>query len=357
LNNRVIKLRRLFVEHKIDALLVTQAENRRYLSGFHGTAGYLFITADRAVLATDFRYTEQAGVEAPDFEVLHIGGDLSSWLPGLVADSGVKRLGFESAEVTYSFHRLLLSALKKKGVTVKLVPLSGLVEEIRAVKEPHEIELIKQASVITDAAFNQVSGALKAGWTENQVAWQLEKTMREDGSQALPFEIIIASGPEASLPHHKPTDRAIRDGEPIVIDMGAKINGYATDLSRTVCAGQPDVQLKKVYHIVLEAQEKAMAEIRAGMTGQEADAIARDVITKASFGDAFGHSLGHGVGLAEHESPRLGPGSKDILSDGMVFTVEPGIYLPGWGGVRIEDTVVMEDGKVKPVTAARKIRY
>ena len=357
MNKRVTKLRRLFNENKIDAVFITQAENRRYLSGFDGTAGYLFITPKKAVLATDFRYTEQAALEAPDFEILRIGGNIADWFPSLVSDSGGKSPGFEAGDVTFSFHRQLQGALKKKGVPVKLVPVSGLVESLRAVKDTGEIEHIIKASEITDKAFEQVTGSIRAGMTEKQLAWELEKTMRANGSQALPFEIIVASGPNAALPHHKPTGRAIRDGEPVVIDMGAKTGGYASDLSRTVCAGRPDAQFKKVYNTVLQAQQTAISKIKAGMTGHEADGIAREIIQKAGCGDAFGHALGHGVGLAEHESPRLGPGSKDRLSSGMVFTIEPGIYLTGWGGVRIEDTVVMEKGKVKPITKALKIRY
>ncbi|HTY81220.1 MAG TPA: aminopeptidase P family protein [Dehalococcoidales bacterium] len=356
MNQRVLKLRRLFGDNKIDGIFITQAENRRYLSGFFGTAGYLFITQNKAVLATDFRYTEQAAGEAPDFEILRIGGKLTEWFPKLVSDFAVKRLGFEPSEVSYDFHAQLENVLKKKGVKAKLVPVSGLVESLRAVKEPDEIELIMQASVITDAAFNKVSAEIKAGMTELQIAWMLEKEMRESGSQALPFEIIIASGPEASLPHHKPTGRALKTGDPVVIDMGAKVNGYATDLSRTVCIGEPGAQYKKVYHIVMEAQHQAIEAICAGMTGGEADAIARNVIKKAGYGEAFGHSLGHGVGLQEHEAPRLGPGSKDVLGNNMVFTIEPGIYIPGWGGVRIEDTVILEKGKVKLLTGARKVR-
>jgi Xaa-Pro aminopeptidase len=355
-NKRVLKLRRLFVENKIDAVFITQAENRRYLSGFDGTAGYLFITPKKAVLATDFRYTEQAAAEAPDFEVLRIGGNMAEWLPGLLRDSGVKRLGFEAAQVTYSFHRQLQGTLRKKGVSTRLVPLSSLMESLRTVKDAAEIGLISKAAEITDKAFEQVSGDIKAGMTEKQVAWALEKSMRENGSQALPFDIIVGSGPNAALPHAKPSDRAIQPGEPVVIDMGAKCGGYASDLSRTVCAGRPDAQFKKVYNIVLEAQITAVSNIKEGMTGQEADNIAREIIKKAGYAEAFGHSLGHGVGLAEHELPRLGPGSKDILSNGMVFTVEPGIYLSGWGGVRIEDTVVMQNGKIKPITGALKIK-
>jgi Xaa-Pro aminopeptidase len=356
-NKRVSKLRRLFDKNKIDSIFITQAENRRYLSGFNGTAGYLFITPDKAVLATDFRYTEQAAREASDFEILRIGGNLADWFPGLVADSRVKRLGFESAEVTVSFHRQMQDALKKKGVTARLVTVTNMVESLRAIKEPGEIDLIKQASTITDAAFNVLAASVKAGMTEKQIAWEMEKNMREKGSQALPFEIITASGPNAALPHHRPSGRVIRDSEPIVIDMGAKVGGYATDLSRTICPGRLDAQFKKVYHIVLEAQMAAIAEIRAGMTGHEADNVAREIIRKAGYGEAFGHSLGHGVGLAEHESPRLGPGSKDMLSEDMVFTIEPGIYLSGWGGVRIEDTVVLKNGKVRLITRASKTKY
>jgi Xaa-Pro aminopeptidase len=356
-NKRVTKLRRLFEAKHIDAVFITQPENRRYLSGFHGTAGYLFITPQKAVLATDFRYTEQAAAEAPDFEILRIGGTMAEWLPGLVSDSGIKNLGFEPGDVTYDFYRQLQGVFKKKQVAVKLMPLSGLVESLRAVKDAAEIELIIKASAITDAAFEHVSANLKSGITEKQLAWELEKSMRESGSQALPFDIIVGSGPNAALPHAKPSDRIIKNGEPVVIDMGAKTGGYASDLSRTVCAGKPDAQLIKIYNIVLEAQQSAIADIKEGMTGHEADDIARQVIVKAGYGDAFGHSLGHGVGLAEHENPRLGPGSKDILTDNMIFTIEPGIYVPGWGGVRIEDTVVMKNGRVRLITKARKSGY
>ncbi|OGO32630.1 MAG: hypothetical protein A2Z29_02425 [Chloroflexi bacterium RBG_16_56_11] len=355
MNNRLAQLRRLFTGKEIDAIFITQAENRRYLSGFHGTAGFLFITGKRAVLATDFRYTEQAAKEARDFEILRISGDIAGWFPGLVSDPGIKRLGFETADVSFSFHHQLFDALKNKEIAVELVPVNSLVESLRAVKEPGEIEYIRQASAITDEAFESMERKIKVGMTEKQVAWELEKTMRENGSQALPFEIIVGSGPNAALPHAKPAERVIKQEEPIVIDMGARHAGYASDLTRTICAGQPDKKFKTVYSTVLEAQAAAISAVTTGMTGHQADSIAREIIEKAGYGSAFGHSLGHGVGLAEHELPRLGPSSTDTLTDGMVFTIEPGIYLPGWGGVRIEDTVVMEGGKLKPLTRARKL--
>ncbi len=266
-------------------------------------------------------------------------------------------MGFEAGDITFNFHRQLRDALKKKQVSLKLVAVGGLVESLRAVKEPGEIELIRKASAITDAAFEYVEGTIKAGMTEKQVAWELEKALREKGSQPLPFDIIVASGPNAALPHHKPSDRVINKGEPIVIDMGAKSSGYASDLSRTICVGTPDATFKKVYSTVLDAQTAAMSIITTRMTGHKADSAAREIIQKAGYGEAFGHSLGHGVGLAEHELPRLGPGSDETLTDGMVFTIEPGIYLPGWGGVRIEDTVVMEKGKTRAITKARKAKY
>ncbi|OGO00524.1 MAG: hypothetical protein A2Y90_05550 [Chloroflexi bacterium RBG_13_52_12] len=357
MNKRLQKLRAGLREKEIDAMFITQSANRRYLSGFDGTAGYLIVTGKKAVLATDFRYTEQAGKEAPDFEILRITGKLTDWFPGLVSDLRIKKLGFEGGDITYDFHRQLRGALKKKDVAVKMVAVNSLVETIRAVKELGEIELIKKASEITDIAFESVEKKIRAGITEKQLAWELEKVLRENGSQSLPFDIIVGSGPNAALPHARPSDRVISEGEPIVIDMGAKYQGYASDLTRTVCAGKANAKFKKVYNTVLDAQTAAMNKIRRGMTWHEADGIARVIIEKAGYGEAFGHSLGHGVGLAEHELPRLGPNSKETLTDGMVFTIEPGIYLSGWGGVRIEDTVVMEKGKAVPLTHAGKAAY
>ena len=357
MNKRLKKLRDKLIEKELDAIFISQSNNQRYLSGFDGTAGYLIITAKQAILATDFRYTEQAKAEAPDFEIKRISGGIEKWFPGLAKDMGIKQLGFEADDITVNFHRQIMEALKKKKTSVKLVATEGLVEGIRSVKEPEEIEFITKACEITDAAFESIGPKIKGGKTEKQVAWELEKALRERGSQSLPFDIIVGSGPNAALPHAKPTDRIINEGEPIVIDMGAKYQGYASDLTRTICVGKPNAKFRKVYNTVLEAQTSAMKAIKKGMTGNQADRIAREVIKKAGYGEAFGHALGHGVGLAEHELPRLGTGSKEKLENGMVFTIEPGIYLTGWGGVRIEDTVVMEKGKVRPLTKARKAKY
>jgi Xaa-Pro aminopeptidase len=356
-NNRLQKLRGKLAENKIDAILISQSENRCYLSGFDGSAGFLLITSNKAILATDFRYTEQAVTQAPDYEILRITNGIADWFPGMVGDLAVKRLGFEAGDITYTTHHQLRDALNKKNIPVKLVPVNGLVEALRAVKDAREIKLIEKAVAIADAAYEYVEGNIKAGITEKQVAWEIEKGLRENGSQSLPFEIIVASGPNAALPHAKPSDRTISSGEPVVIDMGAKCGGYASDLSRTICIGTPDSTFIKVYQTVLDAQQAAMSIIKEGTTGHQADLAARTVIKKAGYGEAFGHALGHGVGLAPHELPRLGPNSNEPLTDGMVFTVEPGIYLTGWGGVRIEDTVMMKNGKAVAISGARKARY
>jgi Xaa-Pro aminopeptidase len=356
-NSRLQRLRSRFKENGIDGIFITQSANRRYLSGFDGSAGFLVISRKKAVLATDFRYTEQAISEAPDFEILRIANNINDWFPELMRETGLKKPGFEARDVSYDFHRQLKNSLKKIKLKIEMIPIDGLVESVRSVKEPGEIRLIKKACAITDAAYESVAGNIRPGMTEKQVAWELEKNLREKGSQALPFEVIVASGPRAALPHAKPTDRVIEDGEPVVIDMGARYQGYASDLTRTICAGTPDATFKKVYSTVHKAQKAAVRAIYRGIPGKDADGAARKVIQEAGYGEAFGHALGHGVGLAEHELPRLGPGAEGPLEDGMVFTVEPGIYISGWGGVRIEDTVMMENGKVKPLTRADKLAF
>jgi Xaa-Pro aminopeptidase len=251
-------------------------------------------------------------------------------------------------------YRQLGEALSKAESGLQLVPTEGLVESLRAIKEPGEIELISKAAKISDEAFEHISKRIRAGMTEKEIAWSIEKFMREHDSQVLPFEVIVASGANAALPHHKPSERQINSGEPIVIDIGARVDGYCSDLTRTICVGQSDDKFKKVYDIVLGSQLTAIALIKDGMNGNESDSFARTVIKEAGYGDAFGHSLGHGVGLAPHEQPRLGPNSTDLLKSGMVFSIEPGIYLVGWGGVRIEDLAIMENGKIRLLSGAGK---
>ena len=356
-DNRIQRLRQALDEKGLDGLLVSQPENRRYLSGFDGSAGFLLITAKDTILATDFRYTERARGQAPDYEVVQIKADIGEWLPELITGLGLRTLGFEAEYITFATYRRLTGILDKAADGLKLSATDGLVESLRAVKEPEELELITRASEITDHAIEYIQGSVKVGDRESELAWELEKFMRQQSGEGLAFEVMVASGPNAALPHFNPSPRAINAGEPVVIDIGARQGGYCSDLSRTLWAGAADEKLKKVYDIVLGAQLAALAIIKEGMTGGEADSLARTVIEEAGYGDAFGHGLGHGVGLAAHELPRLGPGSTDRLVDGMVFTVEPGIYLSGWGGVRIEDVAVMEDGKPRVITEARKVYH
>jgi len=354
IKSRLEKLLAGLGEKGLDGILISQPENRRYLSGFDGSAGFLIITKNRSILATDSRYTVQARSQAPEYEIFTVTGDIGGWFPGLAAGLNIKRLGFEGGHLTFSLYRRLCDILGKGKTGLEFVPAENIVEPLRAVKEPGEIELISQAAAISDAAMDYIREELHPGMTEIEAAWEIEKFMREKGSQALPFDIIVASGPNAALPHAQPSARAIEEGEPIVIDIGARVGGYASDLSRTFCLGAPDDTFKKVYDTVLGAQAGAMAIIKPGMTGGEADQVARIIIEEGGYGEAFSHGLGHGVGLAIHEQPRLGPSSPDELSDGMAFTIEPGIYIEGWGGVRIEDLVIMEQGKVIAISKAKK---
>jgi len=351
---RLQKLRTSAGKERFDALLVSQPENRRYLSGFTGSSGWLLVSQQKAILATDFRYVEQAKGESPDFEIVQTKGELHDWLPGLISDSGWNRLGFEANCISYDSHHKLTEAIETKHVDLELIPTTGLVEELRAIKEPGELDSITRAVALADAALEQAKAIIRPGITEKEAAWEIEKLLRQEGSEGIAFEIIVASGPNSALPHARPTERTIQSGEPVLIDMGARFNGYCSDLSRTLFFGQADNTLRRIYDIVLRAQTAAIEGVEAGMDAAQADRLARRTIEQAGYGDAFGHGLGHGVGLAVHESPRLGFNSSDSLLDGMVFTIEPGIYLVGQGGIRIEDMAVLENGKARVLTGARK---
>lgn len=348
-------MREGFADKEIDAIFISQPENRRYLSGFGGSSGYLLITEQNAVLATDFRYIEQAKRQAPDYEVFQIKGDIADWFLQLTAGANLRMLGLEARHISLSLYQQLSDILDKASSQLKLIPVGGLVESLRAIKEPGEIDLIVKAAAITDAAVEYIEDIIDIGMTEKKIAWEIEKFIREKSGEAIPFDFIVASGLNSALPHAKPSSRAIQSGEPIIIDIGARIGGYSSDLSRTVCLGTPDQTFTTVYNTVLKAQMAAIDGIEEGMTGDEADKKARTVIEKAGYGEAFGHGLGHGVGLAVHESPRLGPNSGDKLTSGMVFTIEPGIYLTGWGGVRIEDMAMIDGGKVKMMSKVKKL--
>lgn len=353
---RLRRLRSRLAEEGVDAILISDGENRRYLSGFVGTAGYLLITKDAAVLVTDSRYTEQAGRQAPGYRVDRVTGRLD-WLPGLAAEFGLERLAFEADDITvHTLDRIRAAfADSPNGPGPELTPTTGITLGLRALKEPAEVEALQRAVDIADAAFENVSGTIRPGDTEAEVAWRIELAVREQGAESLSFDTIVGSGPNAALPHHRAAERAIQEGEPIVIDMGARFDGYCSDLTRTVVVGRSDGQFQKVYDTVLGAQLTAIESVTSGMTGREADRLARAVIEEAGFGELFGHSLGHGVGLEVHEAPSVAATSEGKLEDGMVFTIEPGVYIPGWGGVRIEDVVILENGRARVLSKAPKI--
>lgn len=351
---RLTKLRQQLADENLDAILITNATNRRYMSGFTGSAGTLVISQERALLATDFRYYEQMSKQAPHFELVKVEGQFADLLPDLVCELSVRRLGFESDDVTFALHKQLADALPEG---VEFVPTSGIVGEISAEKDEGELVKLQQAIDLTDAAYAHIVAFMQPGMTEREVAWELESLMRTRGAEAIAF-IIVGSGPNGAMPHARPTARVIQAGDPIVIDIGAVVDGYYSDLTRTVALGEPSKRYREVYEIVLRAQETALRGIKPGMTGREADALARGVIEEAGYKDHFGHGLGHGLGLVGGQNkPSLShrrPGGKEKLRAGMVFTVEPGIYLPGEFGVRIEDDVILQEDGVRVLTKAAK---
>jgi Xaa-Pro aminopeptidase len=351
---RLQKLRAWIAEKGLDALLISQPENLRYLSGFTDSSGWLLISGQNAILATDFIRVEQAKAESPGFEIIQIKQELHDWLPGLISDLGWHKLGFEANLISYDGYHKLSEAIKTKQINLELVATTGTVEQLRSTKEPEELKSITKAIELADAVFEQAKAMIRPGITEREIAWEIEKNLRQKGSEGIPFEIIVASGRNSALPHARPTEKTIRSGEPVLIDMGARIGGYCSDLSRTLFLGKADKTFQEIYNIVLKAQTTAIERIESDMDASQADQLARIVIEQAGYGDAFGHGLGHGVGLAVHEFPRLGLSSSDSLADGIVFTIEPGIYLVGQGGVRIEDMVVLKNGKARVLTRASK---
>lgn len=351
---RLHRLRVSVNEKGLDALLISQPDNVRYLSGFTGSSGWLLISEQNAVLATDFRYVEQAKRESPDFEIIRTKQQLRDWLPDIVSDLGWHKLGFEATFISYDSYHKVSESIKAKQVNLELIPTTGIVEQHRSIKEPEELVLIKKAAELTDAVFEQAKSVIRPGIMEKEAAWEIEKSFRQEGSEGIPFEIIVASGSNSALPHARPTEKTICSDEPVLIDMGARINGYCSDFSRTIFLGKPNKTFRDIYDVVLKAQTTAIEKIKSNMDASQADHFARSVIEQAGYGDCFGHGLGHGVGLAVHESPTINPNSSDSLIDGMVFTVEPGIYLAGQGGIRIEDLIVLENGKAKVLSQGRK---
>jgi len=346
--NRVETLRGTFQDLGIDTFWIIQPENRRYLSGFKApdgqlteSSGSLLITLHEALLITDSRYTTQAEQEVHGFEVVTQKGGFAEELSETLKRLGTKRLGFEGGYLVWEIFQNVKENLSRQSLPIGLVPLRGIVEELRQIKEPAEVEILRKSAVLMGYVLGQVIAGLEPGQSEREVAWRIETLIREQGADEASFPPIVASGPNSALPHATPTERVLREGEPVILDVGAKLDGYCSDMTRTVFLGEPSGDFKEIYGTVREAQISAFKSVKPGMKTTEADFVARDHIAKAGYGAYFGHSLGHGIGLAPHETPALAPLKPKALREGMVFTIEPGIYLPGKGGVRLEEMVLL----------------
>ena len=350
--NRIDKFRKIMTDNNLDTFLIANGYNRRYLSGFLGedggieeSAGFLIISQDKLVLTTDSRYTTQARDEAPLYDLVEYKVGLAKQLPEILAVFNSKRLGFEGRRLSFVQYNDIQKEIQEKGLSVELVSAGEVTENLRVVKDQTEIDHTKKALAYAEEAFVKLMDVIHPGMTEKEVAWKFECLMRENGAGSLSFPTICAAGPNSALPHAIPTNRKIQKDEPIVFDWGVRYKGYCSDTTRTVVLGKPGDELKKVHQTVRIAQQKAIDAIKAGADGKAVDKIAREYIDSQGYKDRFGHGLGHGTGLAIHEAPRLSPLSTSILEPGMIVTVEPGIYIPDWGGVRVENqVVVLEDG-------------
>jgi Xaa-Pro aminopeptidase len=344
------RLRILAGEVPADALLVTRLVNVRYLTGFTGSNAALLLTPDHAVLATDGRYVTQAGEQAPDVELV-VERRCAAALTGRARTDGVRRLGFEAHDVTVELHGTLVDLAEG----TELVPSGALVERLRSVKDDDELALLREACAISDRALADLLPTVAPGRTERDIAHDLENRMRGHGATGPAFETIVATGPNSAVPHHRPTDRPVAAGDLLKIDFGALHQGYHADCTRTfVVAAEPADWQREIHAVVREAQRAGRHALAPGESAQTVDAAARDVVRDAGYGDAFPHGLGHGVGLEIHEAPLMGYDSEARLADRTPVTVEPGIYLPGRGGVRIEDTLVVRDGGPDLLTTSPK---
>lgn len=361
--SRITNLRTLLATRDLDAAFVSAPVSRRYLSGFRGSAGYLLISAQAALLFSDFRYREQAARECPQFEFRQsdtLEHPASRLLAEAAVELDLRQIAVEAEHLSIGEYRRFRDALAEQAPQAVLKPSEQLVAPLREIKDADELAILRRAIAITDAAITAVLPQLRAEMREREAAWLLERTMRETGADGISFPIIVAAGPNAALPHHRAGDDPLGSGRPIVIDMGAMVDGYHADLTRTVVLGTPDAQFWNIYSIVLEAQRRAVAGVRAGVPTADIDALARDYIGEMGYGENFGHGTGHGVGLDIHEAPairRVVEGQDaPLLPAGAVSSIEPGIYVTGWGGVRIEDLVLVRDHDCEVLSQAPRLQ-
>ena len=355
---RLERVRAILADRGLDAALISLPANRFYLSGFTDdddgpdeSSGVLLVDRETATLLTGATNVAWAASEVDGVGVEAWTRPWERSVGERLRDGGWSRIGFEDAALSVASHRALGEAA---GDGVAFEPLGNAISELRAVKEAAELELMAAAIRLTDEVFVAATADLAAGTTERELDWRIERTMRERGADGPAFPTIVAAGPHGARPHHAPGDRAIAAGDPVVIDMGVRLGGYAADLTRTIWVGEPTERLRAVYNVVQAAQRAALGAIRAGASAKDVDAAARDVVAAAGYGDEFTHGLGHGLGVRVHEAPSLSKTSEDVLRAGQVVTVEPGIYLDGWGGVRIEDVGVVEADGFRVLSGAPK---
>ena len=351
----------LWISSPVDDVFGKHSMNRRYVSGFTGSAGHALITRYDAFLAVDSRYVEQAEreAEARGFRIFPYKDRWTSWVPRFVREAGLpgKNIGVSQADMSLGGFERLREAIDGLpwAIRPRIGPASRIVEQLRHQKDAEEIALLKRAIEVADEAYERVEAAMQPGQTEQEIALAVERAVRDLGADGVSFDTIVAGGPWAAMPHASPRPEPIAAGGMLFIDMGAQCPGYCSDLTRTTFVGDADVRFREIYEIVFDAQRAAIEGVEAGMPGSAAHELAHAVIRARGYGNTFGHGLGHGVGLEVHEAPYLGPSSEDTLEEGMVFTIEPGIYIPGWGGVRIEDVVMLENGKARVLSHARKL--
>lgn len=349
-NKRITNIQRAVVKNNLDGMLFTNLLNIRYLAGYSGSSGVLWVTPRRAVFLTDFRYKEQSAREVKNARTVIIADSLLDDLVKLPEFINARKIGIEEQAMSYFQYRNLQNKSKGK----KLVPVSGMAEKLRQIKTAEEIIKIARAAQIADQAFSRILKFIKPGISEKHIATELDHTLKTLGSSNPSFDSIVGSGPNGALPHAQPGDRKVRKGDFIVLDFGAIYQGYHSDMTRTVCLGHPTEKHLKIYDIVSRAQMAGLKAVKAGIKGKEADLAARKIIDEAGYGKCYGHGLGHGVGLEVHEGPNMGIKSENILPEGSLVTVEPGIYLPGWGGVRIEDLVVVKKNSCRVLSKSTK---
>ncbi|MFW8052451.1 M24 family metallopeptidase [Vagococcus fluvialis] len=349
MTQRITNLREKMKAENITSFLVTSPYNLRYLTGFTGTTGLALIGLEEAFFITDFRYTEQAAEQCVGYEVVKNVGPILEVVADLVEKKGMTNLAFEESFVPFKQYVDLETLLE-----VDLIPVSGMIEELREVKDQSEIEIVEKACEIADKAFSHILTYIKPGMTEIQVANELDFYMRSLGASGVSFETIVASGLRSAMPHGVASDKVIEEGDFITIDFGCYYQGYVSDMTRTISLGEPSEKLKEIYEIVREAQQKVLDVAKPGMTGIELDAVARDYIASKGYGEAFGHSTGHGIGLEIHEGPNVSKLAEKAFVPGNIITNEPGIYLPGIGGVRIEDDMLVTENGIKTLTHSKK---